>query len=128
MPCSTTFLHMFHKLYFYWVNGLSLYSVISYVRKSVLTLQHKYYLLWSLLCVRHNIAWFYITLYSFCFWRNTVLWAKFITHFPLYEFTPELVTTKYNALVFMLLLCIYEALGLSLSPESSCPDWGFVDP
>ena len=87
-----------------------------------------YYFLWSLLCVRHNIALFYITLYSLCVWHNTMFWAKFLIHFPRYEFTPELVATKCRASVFILLLYIYEALGLSLTPESSYPDWGFDDP
>jgi len=45
-----------------------------------------------------------------------------LIHFPRYEFTPELVATKCRASVFILLLYIYEALGLSLTPESSYPD------
>jgi len=74
-----------------------------------------YYFLWSLLCIRHNITWFYVTLYSLYFWQNTTFWAKFLIHFPMYEFTSELVATKCHASVFIFLLYIDEALGLSLT-------------
>jgi hypothetical protein len=95
-------IHTFYKLYIStYITEWCEIILSSWLCKTICfnSLQHEYSFLSSILCVIHNITWFYVTLYSVCFWHNAMFWAKFFIHFPLNDFTPELVATKYHASV-----------------------------